>query len=69
MMMKTNTGSALKEIFKRFEEKNNPERKSHEDNIIEQYSIWVTDVQGTKCRAIPIELIDDFINAYCKQRR
>ena len=55
---------ALKEIFKRFEQKNNPKKRTHNDNIIDRYSLLVTDKTGTEFRAIPIILIDSFIREY-----
>lgn len=56
--------SALKEIFKRFEQKNNPEKRTHNDNVIDKYSLLVTDKTGTEFRAIPVTLIDSFIREY-----
>lgn len=56
--------SALKEIFKRFEQKNNPEKRTHNDNVIDRYSLLVTDKTGTEFRAIPVALIDSFIREY-----
>ena len=56
--------SGLKEIFKRFEQKNNPEKRIHNDNVIDRYSLLVTDKTGTEFRAIPVILIDSFIREY-----
>ena len=56
--------SALKEIFNRFEQKNNPEKRTHNDNVIDRYSLLVTDKTGTEFRAIPVILIDSFIREY-----
>lgn len=56
--------SALKEIFNRFEQKNNPEKRTHNDNVIDKYSLLVTDKTGTEFRAIPVALIDSFIREY-----
>lgn len=55
---------ALKEIFKRFEQKNNPKKRTHNDNVIDRYSLLVTDKTGTEFRAIPVILIDSFIREY-----
>lgn len=65
--MSSQSGSALKEIFKRFEQKNNPEKRTHNDNVIDKYSLLVTDKTGTEFRAIPIILIDSFIREYKSQ--
>lgn len=54
----------LKEIFKRFEQKNNPKKRTHNDNVIDRYSLLVTDKTGTEFRAIPVILIDSFIREY-----
>jgi hypothetical protein len=58
------SASALKEIFKRFEQKNNPEKRTHNDNVIDRYSLLVTDKTETEFRAIPVILIDSFIREY-----
>lgn len=64
MSKSASAASALKEIFKRFEQKNNPEKRTHNDNVIDKYSLLVTDKTGTEFRAIPVILIDDFIREY-----
>ena len=57
-------GKALSEIFKRFQEKNNPDNKTHKDHVIERYSLIVMNTHGEKFKAIPVCLIDDFVKDY-----
>lgn len=54
----------LNEVFKKFERDNNTEGLSHNERLIQRYSLKVKDSKGVEFDAIPVLLIDSFVKQY-----